>query len=161
MRTSSLITCRVVVASVKGASDEVEKLPVIQRETELEKELIEGGTPEAEAKQIAVEYVRCNVKFLFQEAEIPGPVIFDVKSKAGTIIININTKHPARPHLFELLKQEENAETDTPALKSLKLLLRAWARVEDEAGPARRRQMEDMRQDWGRMARDFLELLNE
>ena len=30
------------------------------------------GVPEPEAKQIAVEYVRSNVKFLFQEADIPG-----------------------------------------------------------------------------------------
>jgi hypothetical protein len=44
----------------------------------------------------------------------------------------------------------------------LKLLLSAWARVEGEAtSPARRRQREDRRQDWGPMARDFLELLGE
>jgi hypothetical protein len=117
----------------KGASDQGEKLPVTQREKELENELVAVGVPEPEAKEIAVEYVKSNVKFLFQEAEINGPVIFDVKSKAGTIIVNINTKHPAREHLFELLK-EGSAETETPALKALKLLLMSWARLEDEAG---------------------------
>src|SRR5262249_8361742 len=86
----------------KGASDQGEKLPVGQREKELENELVAVGVPEPEAKEIAVEYVKSNVKFLFQDAEINGPVIFDVKSKAGTIIVNINTKHPAREHLFEL-----------------------------------------------------------
>jgi len=116
--------------------------------------------PEQQAKEIAVAYVRSNIKFLFQEAEIPGPAIFDVKSKAGTIMININTRHPAREHLFELLRQE-NADTETPALKALKLLLSAWARLEDEAGDQRRQQLEDTRQDWGRLARDFLQAANE
>ena len=63
-----------------------------------------GATPSGvrcQAKQLAVEYVRSNVKFLFQEAEIPAPVMFDVKSKAGTLIILINTKHPARAHFFD------------------------------------------------------------
>lgn len=142
----------------KGQSDQSEKLPMDQREQELEKELIAEGVPEQQAKEIAVAYVRSNIKFLFQEAEIPGPAIFDVKSKAGTIIININTRHPAREHLFELLKQ---ADTETPALKALKLLLSAWARLEDESGDQRRQQLEDTRQDWGRLARDFLQTANE
>jgi hypothetical protein len=144
----------------KGKSDQGEKLPQDQRAQELEKELIAEGVSEQQAKEIAVAYVRSNLKFLFQEAEIPGPVIFDVKSKAGTIIININTRHPAREHLFELLRQE-NTETETPALKALKLLLSAWARLEDEAGDQRRQQLEDTRQDWGRLARDFLQAANE
>lgn len=144
----------------KGQSDQAEKLPQDQREQELENELIAEGVPEQQAKEIAVAYVRSNIKFLFQEAEIPGPAIFDVKSKAGTIIININTRHPASEHLFELLKQE-NAEAETPALKALKLLLSAWARLEDEAGDQRRQQLEDTRQDWGRLARDFLQETNE
>jgi hypothetical protein len=46
--------------------------------------LVSEGVPEPQARQIAVEYVRSNVKFLFQEAEIPAPVMFDVKSKAGS-----------------------------------------------------------------------------
>jgi hypothetical protein len=145
----------------RGASDEGEKNPITQREQELEKELVEEGVPETDAKGIVAQVIPSNVKFLFQEAEIPGSFIFDVKSKAGVIIININTRHPARQHLFELLKQE-NVETDPPTLRALKLLLTAWARVEDEATSApRRRQLEEMRQDWGKMAWDFLELLDE
>jgi hypothetical protein len=62
--------------------------------------------------------------------------------------------------LFELLRQE-NADTDTPALMALKLLLCAWARLEDEAGEQRRQRFEDTRLDWGRQARDFLQAANE
>src|SRR5205823_4303116 len=137
--------------------DKSERLPLAEREKQLEAELVSEGVPETQAKQIAVEYVRSNVKFLFQEAEIPGTAMFDVRLKAGTIIILINTKHPAREHFFDLLKQE-GAEVDTPAQKALKLLLSAWARLEDEsAGTGRKQVLEDARSDWGRLARDFLQ----
>lgn len=155
------ITERRSVQRDKGESDKSEKLPVAEREKQLQEELVSEGVPEPQAKQIAVEYVRSNVKFLFQEAEIPVPVMFDVKSKAGTLIVLINTKHPAREHFFDLLKQE-GAETDTPAQKALKLLLSAWARLEDEAaGSGRKEILEDARQDWGRLARDFLQAAND
>jgi hypothetical protein len=145
----------------RGASDKEEKLPVAEREKQLKEELVAEGVPETEARALSVEYVRSNTKFLFQEAEIPGTAMFDVRLKAGTIIILINTKHPAREHFFELLKQE-GAETDTPAQKALKLLLSAWARLEDEAaGSGRKQALEDARSDWGRLARDFLQAANE
>jgi hypothetical protein len=145
----------------KGETDKSEKLPVAEREKQLSEELVAEGVPEPEAKQIAVEYVKSNVKFLFQEAEIPGTAMFDVRLKAGTIIILINAKHPARAHFFDLLKQE-GAEVDTPAQKALKLLLSAWARLEDEsAGAGRKQVLEDARSDWGRLARDFLQTANE
>ena len=136
-------------------------MPVAEREKQIEAELISEGVPEPQAKQIAVEYVRSNVKFLFQEAEIPGTAMFDVRQKGGTIIVLINAKHPAREHFFDLLKQE-GAEVDTPAQKALKLLLSAWARLEDEAiGSGRKQILEDARADWGRLARDFLQAANE
>jgi hypothetical protein len=146
----------------KGASDKAEKLPVAEREKELREELVSEGVPEAEAKQLAVEYVKSNVKFLFQESEIPGTAMFDVRLKAGTILVIINSKHPAREHFFDLLKKE-GTEIDTPAQKALKLLLSAWARLEDEAAatPAAKQKLEDIRSDWGRLARDFLQAANE
>jgi len=63
--------------------------------------------------------------------------MFDVKSKAGTLIILINTRHPARDHFFDLLKRDESA------------------------GTGRKQILEDARQDWGRLARDFLQAANE
>jgi hypothetical protein len=58
---------------------------------------------------------------------LPGTAIFDVRLKAGTIVIRTNARPPAREHFFELLKQEE-AEADTAAPKALIFLLSAWAR---------------------------------
>lgn len=136
-----------------GKSDEEEGLPEKEKQAQISEELIAEGVDEKEAKEIAIEYVRKNFKYLFQEAPVPGAAIFDIRSKAGTIIILLNTRHPASEHLFALLKSDEE---EHPALKALKLLLTAWARLEDEAGEARRQQLEDIRSDWGRIARDFL-----
>jgi len=136
-----------------GKSDEGESLPDEEKAKELSNELITEGVEEEKAKEIAVEYVQKNIKYLFQDASFPGFAFFDIRSKAGTIIILINTRHPASDHLFDILKDQEE---DTPALTALKLLLTAWARLEDEAGDALRQQLEDIRSDWGRIARDFL-----
>lgn len=138
---------------VKGDSDDAEAMPDEEKEAQISEELIAEGVEEEQAKEIAVEYVRKHFKYLFQEAAVPGSAIFDIRSKAGTIIVLLNTRHPASDHLFAILKEDEE---DTLALKALKLLLTAWARLEDEAGEARRQQLEDIRTDWGRIARDFL-----
>lgn len=135
-------------------SDQDENLPKTDREKDLSDELIAEGLDEKEAKEIAVEYVGKNVKYLFQDAPVPGSTIFDIRFKKGTIIILINTRHPASELLFDILKDQDE---DTPALTALKLMLTAWARLEDEAGDARRQQLEDIRSDWGRIARDFLQ----
>jgi hypothetical protein len=137
----------------QGKSDADEKLPEEVKQAEISAELITEGVAEEEAKEIAVENVTKNFKYLFQEAPVPGTSIFDIRSKAGTIIILLNTRHPANEHLFASLKCED---VDHPALKALKLLLTAWARLEDESGDVRRQQLEDIRSDWGRIARDFL-----
>lgn len=144
---------------LSGKSDLEEQLPRRERQNELAEELVADGVSEGEAERIAVEYVTKNLKYLFQEAPVPGPVVFDVKSKAGTIIILVNTEHPAREHLFELLK-EADPRADSPTLKALKLLLTAWARLEDEATDQRRQFLQDTRLDWGRIARDFLQEAN-
>lgn len=137
----------------RGESDKGETLSESEKESQISEELVAEGVDEKEAKEIAVEYVRKQYKYLFQEAPVPGAAIFDIRSKAGTIIVLLNTRHPACEHLFDLLKNENE---DHPALKALKLLLTAWARLEDEAGDARRQLLEDIRGDWGRIARDFL-----
>jgi hypothetical protein len=87
--------------------------------------------------------------------------MFDLKATGGKIFITINTKHPARQYLFEVL-QQDNPEADPPALKALKLLLTAWARLEDEATSENRRQsLERIRYDWGTLAWDFLHKLDD
>ena len=144
----------------KGKSDIDEKMPVEEKRDVLKGELVAtGGLKEQEAKEIAIEYAgRQDIKYLFQEASISGPQIFDIRSKGGKILILLNTRHPASANLFELLK---NDSTDHPALAGLKILLMAWARLEDEASDKYREALEDIRTDWGRMARDFMAEVDE
>ena len=81
--------------------------------------------------------------------------MFDIRSRAGKLFVILNDRHPAKDGLFELLHEDE--EGSSQALKALKLLLEAWARLEDEAEAKQRQVLEDVRSDWGRIARDFLQ----
>lgn len=141
-----------------GRSDADEGMDPDKRAAELESELQAEGLPSGKAKELAQSYINTNLKFLFQTNDIPGSAIFDVRSKAGTIIITLNRRHPAHEHLFELLKDssDDPAKPDTPALIGLKLLLTAWARMEDEASDKKRQDLEDLRIEWGKIARDFM-----
>jgi hypothetical protein len=148
----------------RGESDKQEELspkakidlitPVIQ-ESE--------GVSEEEAHVMASEMVQRRVKFLFAEGPLPGSMLFDVQSNmGGPIVIKINSSHPAREHFFQLLRNEAKPQTDSPELRGLKLLFSAWGRLEDEATTTqRKRQFEDLRLEWGIIARDFMEGLRE
>ncbi len=138
----------------EGASDE-ERTDLLT--TEIEQE----GLDREVAREIAVNYVERKIKFLFRHADFPGFSVFDVTSKAGVIIVTINTKHPAQAHLFELLREGNPNVPESPALQGLKLLLTAWARMEDEASGAERDALEDLRGNWGRIARDFMREVDE
>ena len=117
--------------------------------------LIETGVEEEQATEIAIGYVKSDIKFLFTHGEALSSLFFDINSKAGKIIITINTNHPAYNNLYDLLRDKDTS--DTPALKSLKLMLTAWARMEDEASDIHRQNLEDVRAEWGKIARDFLQ----
>ncbi len=81
--------------------------------------------------------------------------MFDVVPSAATILIYINTRHPACKGLFELL-EEGGTDGDSFELRALKLLLESWARMEDEAGTEEARERySDIRTEWGKIARDF------
>lgn len=140
-----------------GASDRQESAPEGQRTDMLTDEIQQQeGVDEKTAHGIAVDYVSRKLKFRFRQSEYPGYSVFDVTSKAGLILITINTKHPAHAHLFDLLSGEDGGDEDNPALQALELLLTAWARMEDEASAERKEELEDIRGEWGRIARDFL-----
>lgn len=139
-----------------GESDKGEQEPDAQRADDLTAEILQEGVDPQIAREIAVDYVRRKIKFLFRNAEFPGFAVFDVTSKAGVIIVTLNTKHPAHEHLFELLHEGESGVPENPALQGLKLLLTAWARLEDEATGQRKIELEDTRLEWGRIARDFM-----
>ena len=146
---------RRIEQGIEGESDKDEKLPTQVREEQVRKTLEDLDVEPEEAKEIAIDVVRSDVKFVFKEGYVPGSVMFDVRSRAGKLFVVLNDQHPAKDGLFELLHDEN--EDSSRALKALKLLLEAWARLEDEADAKNRQILADVRSDWGRIARDFLQ----
>lgn len=148
----------------RGSSDAEEKQSSDVRTEALTSEIEQQeGVGHERAHEIAVDYVRRSIKFRFRHADFPGFAVFDITSKAGVIIVTINTRHPAHEHLFELLRDGEGEDDtpESPALKGLKLLLTAWARMEDEATGEQKIALEDARGEWGRIARDFIREVDE
>jgi hypothetical protein len=146
---------RKIELGIEAQSDRDEKLPDQVREEQLQKEFESFDVAPEEAKEMAIDAVRSDVKFVFKEGYVPGPVMFDIRSRAGKLFVVLNDQHPAKEGLFELLNESE--ENSSRALKALKLLLEAWARLEDEAENKQRQVLADVRSDWGRIARDFLQ----
>ena len=139
-----------------GESDRAEGLAPEQRTDELRRALEEQGADPDEAREIAVSHVQQNIKYTFQEAQYQGPSFFAVASKGGSIILTINREHPVAKYLLDLLANSENDQSNG-ALVALKLMLCAWARLEDETQNDKQRQKYvDTRDEWGRMTREFL-----
>jgi hypothetical protein len=148
----------------QGESDKAESLPPEQRQREIERTLVDEGIQEPVAKEIAARTVDNGLKYVFAEADLETPAFFSVKPRGGSIVITLNTNHPAYHSLVEVLEKDQDstsgengAQRMGTALDGLKLLLMAWARYEDEQpdGP-RRAQAQEVRVDWGRIARQFL-----
>lgn len=148
----------------EGSSDREEKLPSEQKIAAIEQEIADTGVEPEVAHEIAARTVKYGLKYTFNIAYIDTPAFFDVKSRGGSLIITLNSDHPAYKHLVEVLDRDSEDDDEDElrnrlfmASEGLKLLLTAWARYEDEAPDGRRKEnAKDARWDWGRVARDFL-----
>lgn len=147
-----------------GESDSDEHLPADERKGIIEETLKEEGVSNSDADELAATTVSDNLKYVFAKAPLETAAFFSVKPRGGAIIITLNTEHPAYDNLVEVL-EENTAGQDIAALTTrlssasdgLKLLLTAWARYEDELPDGNRKQnAQDTRNDWGRVARNFL-----
>ena len=88
---------------------------------------------------------------------------FDVSSVNDIIEVWLNDGHPVYEHLIEAITDFEGDESSSDlssrlerASFALKMILIAWARHEDKVGSFQKEQLQDMRTDWGREARNFL-----
>ncbi len=147
-----------------GESDEGESRPVEERKTEITTGLREQGLSDDDAREIAESAINDSLKYVFAEASLDSPAFFSVQPRGGTLIITLNTRHPAYSRLVDVLERDKKDQTVQSledrlnnALNGLKLLLMAWARYEDEQDAVRREDAQDARVDWGRIARRFLE----
>lgn len=148
-----------------GRSDESESLDSETRKKEVEEGLSSEGVDKIEAKELSATTVDNGLKYVFGHADSNSSAFFNVKPKGGALLITLNTRHPAYVNLVEVLEEstEGASESDVHsrlgrALDGLKLILEAWARYEDELPDGVRRvAAQDAREDWGRVARQFLE----
>ncbi|WP_170427215.1 ATP-binding protein [Ruegeria arenilitoris] len=131
-----------------------------QRQEALRRAYLDSGYTEEHATQLAVEFVDSGIRYAFTEASLNSPAIFDLSSDRGEYFIKLNTRHPAYGSFIELLK-EDGKDSDSAALVALKLLLTAWARMEDEANEKQLELLQDVRIEWGKIARDFLRELED
>jgi hypothetical protein len=161
-RATSETTKRALRGKI-GEADRTNITDPIVKEKEVDRALIESVTDPAIRKHVAQSIVQKGLKYSFQKKAWDGSSFFTVSPRAGVIFVDINTDHPAYSELFQVLDTEEE-ELDSQAIRekldkalySIKLLLMAWARFEDEQPPDRRSQLQEIRQDWGIITRDFL-----
>jgi len=154
----------------KGRSDtQQERMSTEERAQDLKLGFLDLGVAETqeEAEELAAKTIDRDLKYDFEIANLSStPGFFDVQSRGGEIIIALNTAHPAYNHLIEALDADLNGADEDElryrlqrASDGLRLLLIAWARYEDEQPDGRR--LDNARQarwDWGRMAREFLDI---
>lgn len=149
-----------------GQSDRDEAKPKEVRQDEITETLTKEGVAETQAKELAARTIDDGLKYTFAEADLETAAFFSVKPRGGAIIVTLNTSHPAYDKLVEVMEKDmDNVDADTlrnrltNSLEGLKLLLMAWARYEDEQPDGKLRQAaQDTRVDWGRIARQFLEV---
>ncbi|MGW4802561.1 ATP-binding protein [Kitasatospora sp. NPDC004272] len=92
-----------------------------------------------------------------------SPAFFNVEYIPGMLQVALNMDHPVYNDLIAVLdgdidgaSREELAARLTTAANAFKLLLISWARFEDEQPEKPRERAKRMRQDWGRLASEFL-----
>ncbi len=148
----------------KGTSDLGESLPPEVKTQQIEESLVSVGVDPVEAQQRATSLVSSGYKYEFYNVGVDTAEFFTVRPKGGSILIGLNTNHPAYDHLVTLLESSDEVN-DVTVLKArlrksyegLKLLLEAWARYEDELTDGiKKERAQEARLDWGRVARQFL-----
>lgn len=110
--------------------------------------------------ELVAKTVSDGVEYVFAEATLDSAAFFTVRPGGARTTIALNREHPLMP-LLGMLQRDNIADLGTielrerllAARKGMELVLRAWARYEDEqpSGP-RKRAAEDARADWGREA---------
>ena len=163
-----------------GESDKGENLPSQEKIEKVAEELVNMGLSRKESNELAAQTIARGLKYIFVEGNFSGSTFFEIKLKGGELIIQLNTNHPVYNNLVEVLEdlpldsppdiengtdvstndnqsQEELLSRLIRARDGLKLLLMAWARLEDETyDPNKKLEIQDIRFDWGRYARQFL-----
>ena len=145
----------------KGATDQPLDITPEEKEDQIKQSLEDREIATNDAVSIAKETVIKGRRVIFQS--VPGAdsqAFFHVRSVGDVIEVFLNANHAVHKHLFEALDDkpsEDLSERLNRASFSLKMILIAWARYEDKLPLPEKQRAEDVRMDWGREARDFLQ----
>ena len=151
----------------KGVSDTVPQIGTDEKRRRLENSLKDHRVDVHTAVERAAEIVDRGRRVLIQPGKLGATTaFFDVESVGDVIQVWLNETHPVYEHLIDVLRADEG-EPSTEDLMSrlqkadftLRMLLVAWARYEDKLPPGNRQGTLEMRMDWGREARRFLEVI--
>lgn len=147
-----------------GNSDADEGKSADERKADVAGELEHIGIDHEEAIRLAAETIDKGLKYRMDVASLEGGAFFSVQPRGGVLLVTLNTDHPAYDLLLgardpqDLPDDPEKLKEKLQAAQSgLELLLFAWARYEDEQPGESRRQTQNIRHDWGRMAEAFLQ----
>ncbi len=135
-----------------------------EAQDELVKDLVKNKNySEDIAKEIAQAVKTRGRKIIFVAAEADSQAFFNVDIRAGGITeVVFNTRHPVYEKLINVLDTDVSDSSSSElvsrienASDTLKLLLAAWARYEEEDYPSRDK-IRDIRHEWGKMAKNFV-----
>ena len=147
----------------KGSSDEFEKMSEEERRKTIRDNLTKQGMDGDLIDHLEGKLIDSGYKIAFSERFIDTEAFFSVQQEIGSLIVFANESHPAFGHLFaaldsaelkgEDLSKEEIQQRAIHASQSVKLLLGAWARYEDEASPEERSRLMKIRRDGSRSSK--------
>lgn len=149
--------------SAQGDNEEFDK----KAQEKLVDDLVKNKKYSKDAAEEIMEAVKKRErKVIFVEIESEMDAFFGVEPPMGDGLTKIvfNRNHPAHKLLVHALNDDVSGCSEKElvgrienAADTLEMLFAAWARVEIEDVPNRDK-LKRMRQDWGRMANDFLQL---
>ncbi|MDH6138456.1 hypothetical protein P3T35_000433 [Kitasatospora sp. GP30] len=182
VQTQGTRTSRKRHEDVETKVEEAVKRRSQETQPTLTAKLFEETTPE-ESEQIQLEslvqthrYTPVDAQRIIEETMSQGkhvrlltsrspesPSFFNVEYIPGVLQVALNMDHAVYDHLIAVLDgdiegatREQLAERLASAASAFKLLLFSWARFEDEQPEVPRKRAKQMRQDWGRIASEFL-----
>ena len=151
----------------RGTTDDAPEATDEEKITEIAESAAHLKVDPETARRWAEETVRGGRRVLIKSVQLGHrDAFFDVESANDVIEVWVNDRHPVYSHLIDILEedtgeqtQEELAERIQKASFTLRMILIAWARLEDKAPSGLKGQYEDFRMDWGREARRFVETI--
>lgn len=162
-RTADRATQKFKERQIEGFTAEHDEVPLDKQK--IANDLIDKGYAERTAREITDAVEQYDRRVIFVAKDNPESTsFFHPEFLPGVTEIVFNTSHPAYHQLVQMLDLDL-ATYDVDTLKTrihgasdtLKMLLCAWARYEmEEREGSRRERVAEVRQEWGKMARQFL-----